>query len=89
MASEAAKTVGQLRADGVITNNEIAAAVEAYLINWKMPPFRFESGPVLDVAAAVYAHREARAVMTEREATEVYRRTIVRTAVTLATSTDK
>lgn len=84
MASEAAKTIGQLRQDGVVTNAEIAAAVEAYLVNRKMPPFRFESGHVLDVAAAVNAHRQARAVMTEWEATEVYRRTIVRTAVILA-----
>lgn len=85
MTSEAAKTVGQLRADGVITNAEIAAAVEAYLVNWKMPPFRFESGHVLDVPAAVYAYPQARAAVTEREATEAYRRTIVRTAVIRAT----
>ena len=85
MASEAAPAVGQLRQDGIIANAEIAAAVEAYLSNWKRPPFRFESGHVLDVPAAVYAYPQARAVVTEREATEAYRRTIVRTAVILAT----
>ena len=89
MAKEPPQTIGWLRQNGTITNDEITAAVEAYLDDPKAPPFEFESGHVLYVARAVHAYRQAREAMAVRDVTEVYRRTIVRTAVILPTPTDK
>ncbi|WP_342163109.1 hypothetical protein [Methylobacterium sp. SD21] len=89
MANEPPRTVGRLREEGVISNDEVTAAVEAYLADPKGPPFEFASGHVLYVARAVHAYRQAREAMAVRGVTEVYRRTIVRTAVILATPTDK
>lgn len=89
MAKEPPQTIGWLRQNGTITNDEITAAVEAYLKDPKAPPFEFESGHVLYVARAVHAYRQAREAMAVRGVTEVYRRTIVRTAVILAKPTDK
>lgn len=89
MAKEPPQTIGWLRQNGTITNDEITAAVEAYLNDPKAPPFEFESEHILDVAKAVYAYRQAREAMAGRHATEVYRRTIVRTAIVLAIPTLK
>lgn len=85
MANEPLQTIGELRRKATITDEEISEAVEAYLEDSKLQAFRFASGHVLDVAAAVDAHGPAKAALAKKNTIEAYRRTMVRTAVILAT----
>jgi hypothetical protein len=55
MATKTIPTVGELRKAAEVTDQEIDAAVDAYLANPKAEPFRFASGYEIDVAAAVSA----------------------------------
>lgn len=87
MAKEPPQTIGDMRRKAIVTDDEIAAATDAFLKDPKAKPFEFASGHVLDVAAAVEAHRPAKAIMAEKGVKEAYRRTMVRTAVILATPT--
>ena len=89
MAKEPPQTIGDLRRQGIVTDKEIAAAVDAYLADPKAPPFNFASGHILDVEAAVLANRQAKATLLEPKAREVYQRTMVRVAVILATPSYK
>ena len=82
-------TFGNMRRKAIGTDKEIAAAVEAFLADPKAKPFEFASGHALDVAATVEAHRPAKAIMAEKGAMGAYRRTMVRTAVILATPSVK
>ena len=85
MAKEPPQTIGDMRRKAIVTDAEITAATEAYLGNPTGKSFEFASGHKLDVAAAVEAHRPAKAIMAEKGVKEAYRRTMVRTAVILAT----
>ena len=85
MAKEPPQTIGDMRRKAIVTDAEITAATDAYLGNPAVKSFEFASGHKLDVAAAVEAHRPAKAIMEEKGAKEAYRRTMVRTAVILAT----
>jgi hypothetical protein len=85
MAKEPPQTVGDLRRKAVITDKEISAATDAFLLDRKATPYQFASGHVLDVAAAVEAHRPAKAALVEKTIPDALRRTMVRTAVILAT----
>lgn len=85
MAKGPAPTISDLRRKAVITDAEISAATDAFLLDRKAKPYRFESGHMLDVAAAVEAHRPAKAALAEKTIPDALRRTMVRTAVILAT----
>ncbi len=85
MVKEPPLTVGEMRRKAIITDAEIVAAVEAYLANPKAASFEFTSGYVLDVTAAVNDHRQAKAILADKRANDAFRRTMVRTAVILAT----
>jgi hypothetical protein len=50
----------------------------------RLNAFQFTSGYVLDVAAAIDAHRPAKAALGEKGKNDAYRRTMIRTAVVLA-----
>lgn len=53
--------------DGIVKDSEIADAVEAYFSNSKAATFEFASGHVLDFTAAVTEHRQAKAVVADKE----------------------
>lgn len=84
MAAEPNQTVGDLRRKAIIKDAEISAAVDAYLAEPKGVAFSFTSGHKLDLAAAVEAHRPAKAAVAEKTMKEAYRRTMIRTAIILA-----
>ncbi|MHB2208527.1 hypothetical protein [Methylobacterium sp. CM6257] len=80
-----APTIGDLRRAAEITDQEIDAAVEAYLADPKAEPFRFASGHQIDVAAAVDAHQPARAAAADPDQTRRFVKwTMIRTAILLA-----
>lgn len=56
-------TIGDLRKAGTITSLEIVAAVDAYVHNPAVGPYRFASGYSLDIAAALDAAPEAAAMI--------------------------
>ncbi len=84
MAADPSQTVGDLRRKAIVMDDEIAAATDAYLAEPSGGPFRSGSGHKLDLAAAVEAHRPAKATVAEKTMKEAYRRTMIRTAVILA-----
>jgi hypothetical protein len=84
MATKPVPTVGDLRRAAEITDQEIDAAVEAYLTSPKAEPFRFASGYVIDVEAAVQAHQPAKAAARDPDRSAKFKRTMVRTATLLA-----
>jgi len=87
MAEEPPQTIGDMRRKAIVTDAEISAAVEAYLADPKAKPFPFKGGHILDVGAAVNDHRPAKAALADKGTSETFRRTMVRTAVILATPT--
>lgn len=87
MAAEPSQTIADLRRKAIITDDEISAATAAYLADPGGDPCRFGSGHKLDLAAAVEAHRPAKAAVAEKTMKEAYRRTMIRTAIILAVPT--
>jgi hypothetical protein len=87
MAEEQPQTVGDLRRKAIITDDEITAATDAHLADPNGGPFRFGSGHKPDIAAAVEAHRPAKAAVAEKTMKEAYRRTMIRTAIILVVPT--
>jgi hypothetical protein len=67
-----------------VTDQEIDAAVDAYLANQKAGPFRFAAGYEIDVAAAVHAHSPSKAAIADPDRTAKFKRIMVRTAILLA-----
>ncbi|MGT2479543.1 hypothetical protein ACU4GR_13180 [Methylobacterium oryzae CBMB20] len=84
MATNTTPTVGDLRRASEITDQEIDAAVDAYMADQKAEPFRFPSGHEIDVAAAVNAHPPSKAAVSDPDRTAKFRWTMVRTAILLA-----
>lgn len=77
-------TVDNLRGRGIVTEDEIWAATDAYLADPKMKPYQFASGHVLDVVAILSAPNALRTVLADRNLDAAHRRTMVRTALILA-----
>jgi hypothetical protein len=48
-------TVAELRRGGIISSQEVIAAIDAYMRNPTAGPYRFTSGHTLDLAALVNA----------------------------------
>ncbi|MHB2204900.1 hypothetical protein [Methylobacterium sp. CM6257] len=84
MATNPTRTVGDLRRAAEITDQEIDAAVDAYLADPKAEPFRSASGYEIDVAAAVQAYQPAKAAAGDPDRSAKFKWTMVRTAVLLA-----
>ena len=84
MAKEPPQTIGDMRRKAIVTDAEIAAAIDGYLANPKGTPFRFSSGHMLDVRAAVDEHRPAKAALAGQTISDNFRRAMVRTAIILA-----
>lgn len=74
-------SVSDLRRNAIITDDEITAATEAYLANPALRAFQFASGHILNVTAAVKAHRPARAALAGQITSDAYRRSAVRDAL--------
>lgn len=77
-------TISELRKAAEITDQEIEAAVDAYLADPKAESFRLASGYEIDVAAAVNAHQPSKVAVTDPDRPAKFKRTMVRTAILLA-----
>ena len=75
-------TVSDLRKVSEVTDDEIAAAVDAVLADLASEAYPLAKGLVLDLVAAVASHKASQdALLTDRDA---YKRNMVRTAILLA-----
>jgi hypothetical protein len=74
-------SVGDLRRKSEVSDDEIAAAVAAYLKDENTKPFAFNSGHTIDVAKAIEMHPPAKKVLADKATTPGLRRTMVMTAV--------
>lgn len=72
-------TLANLRKAGLITSFEVVAAVDAYMRNPAAGPYRFTSGHSLDIAAAIAASAEFKAMAARPGPKEK----TLRTAVTM------
>ena len=77
-------TVSELRKTSDVTDDEIEAAVDAYLSGLKAGPHRFASGYVINVSDAVQAHQPAKAAVNHPDRSAKFKRNMVRTAILLA-----
>ena len=74
-------SVGDLCRKSEVTNDEIEAAMAAYLKDEGAPPFAFKSGHTIDVAKAIEMHPQAKTLLADKATTPGLRRTMVKTAV--------
>ena len=77
-------TVGELFKAKAVTDEQVNAAVEAYLANPEADAYPIAEGYSLDLSAAVLAHKWANEVMGLLDATQTLNRGAVRTAILLA-----
>lgn len=78
------RTVGELFKAKAVTDDEVNAAVEAYLAEPETAAHQIADGYLLDLAAAVQAHPFARATLSGERPTSARKRKAVRTAILLA-----
>lgn len=76
--------MGDLRRQAIIEDAEIAGVVDAYLADPKLTAFQFTSGHILNVRAAVKAHRPAKAILAGKVTSDARRRSMIHAAVILA-----
>jgi hypothetical protein len=74
-------TVSELRKAAEITDQEIDAAVDAYLADPWTEPFRFASGYEIDVARAIERHMPAKMALADADRRPKFKRNMVRTAI--------
>ncbi|MCJ2101040.1 hypothetical protein [Methylobacterium sp. E-046] len=84
--AKAIPSVGALRRKCEVTDEEIDAAVDAYVENLKVIPFCFASGHEIDVAAAAEADLAAKVTVGDPDRSAKFRHNMVRTAVLMAQS---
>ncbi|QDI81055.1 hypothetical protein E8E01_11720 [Methylorubrum populi] len=77
-------TVGELFKAKAVTDEQVNAAVEAYLATPDTSEHPIADGYSLDLGGAVAGHRWASEVVANTEATENLKRAAVRTAILLA-----
>ncbi|CAO4136737.1 hypothetical protein [Methylorubrum extorquens] len=82
--ADSSPTVGELFKANAVTDDEVNAAVEAYLTDFEAGIFSIADGYVVDVDAAVVKHLWASHVIANEESSPGLRRTAVRTAILLA-----
>jgi hypothetical protein len=82
--ADSSPTVGELFKAKAVTDDEVNAAVEAYLTDLEAGIFPIAAGYVVDVDAAVVKHLWASHVIANEESSPGLRRAAVRTAVLLA-----
>jgi hypothetical protein len=74
-------SVGDLRRKSEVTDDEIEAAMAAYLKDENAEPFAFKSGHTIDVAKAIEMHPQAKKLLADKATKPSLRRTMVMTAV--------
>jgi phosphoenolpyruvate-protein kinase (PTS system EI component) len=79
-------SVGDLRRKSEVTDDEIAAATDAYLEDENAKPFAFKSGHTIDVAKAIEMHPQAKKLLADKATSPGLRRTMVMTAVVMGFS---
>ncbi|MFK5599927.1 hypothetical protein ACFZ8E_23460 [Methylobacterium sp. HMF5984] len=67
-----------------MTDDEVNAAADVFMRDATVSLFRFESGYTVDPAAAVKDYEPSRRSVAEPDASETFRRGMVRTAILLA-----
>ena len=67
----------------IVSDGEVAAAVDVFMCDPTVSLFRFAGGHTLDPAAAAKAHEPARAAVADPDRTEKFRRGMARTAILL------
>ncbi|MER2263901.1 hypothetical protein [Methylobacterium oxalidis] len=77
-------TVGDLFKAKALTDNDVRAAVDAYMADPTTSLFVFGDGYGLDLAVAVRSHAWAAQTVFNADATEHLKRAAVRTAILLA-----
>ncbi|GEP11094.1 hypothetical protein [Methylobacterium gnaphalii] len=77
-------TIGEMRKAAAVTDDQIEAAVKAYLKAPDTEAFEIADGLTLNLARAMSAHTPTRKALADKNATETFRRTMVRTAILLA-----
>jgi hypothetical protein len=77
-------TIGELFKQALILDADVHAAVNAYMADAETGVFPVGEGYGLDLAAAVAAHGPARTAIADPNASDTYKRTMVRTALILA-----
>lgn len=77
-------SVGDLRRKSEVTDDEIDAAVDAYLANPQAEPFRFVSEYEIDEGAVVDAYPPGAAAVADPDRKQKFKLTMVRTAILLA-----
>lgn len=82
-------TVGELFKAKAVTDDQVNAAVDAYLADPKAGTYEVAAGLRLDLSAAVKAHATALLVFHDVHARSVEKRTAVRTAILLARATSE
>ncbi|CAO4140615.1 hypothetical protein LPLAFNJD_LOCUS736 [Methylorubrum aminovorans] len=82
--ADSSPTVGELFKAKVVTDEQVNAAVEAYLAKPETNAHPIADGYVLDLAAAVAGHAWASEVIASPEASPGLRRAATRTAILLA-----
>jgi hypothetical protein len=79
-----ARTTGELCKAKAIADEDVTAAIDAYMEDPAIARFDFGEGHSLDLAAAVVAHAPARKALTDPNACDAFRRAMVRSAILLA-----
>ncbi|MCJ2079829.1 hypothetical protein [Methylobacterium sp. J-090] len=79
----APQTTGELFKAKAVTDSDIAAAVDAFLVDPSISGFLFGEGYRIDLAEAVSAHEWAFVTTSNKDATEHLMRAAVRTAILL------
>ena len=77
-------TTGDLFKAKAITSDEIDAAVDAILARPDVGQYPIGGGYLLDLGAAIQAHKPSLAALTDLDRPEKFRGTMARTAILLA-----
>ncbi|TXM72815.1 hypothetical protein FV218_12480 [Methylobacterium sp. WL69] len=82
--ANAPQTTGELFKAQVVTDADIAAAVDAFMDDPSTSAFLFSEGYRIDLAEAVRAHEWASVTTSNEKATDHLKRAAVRKAILLA-----
>ena len=82
--ADSSATTGELYKAKTLTEDEIGAAVDAYMADPTTTAFLFGDGYRIDLAEAVRSHEWAAVTVGTKDATEHLKRAAVRTAILLA-----
>ena len=82
-------TIGEMFKQSLVLDADVSAAVIAYMSDAETGVFPVGEGYGLDLGAAVEAHGAARKALADPNATDSFKRTMVRTAINMARPTKR